>query len=203
MSRGFFIPGAYNPAIRLDFFFTFGAVLPKIGIDDSFYLSPPSRADIPSFVQYLNEREIYERTLTIPTPYTLRDGEFFLGLCDQKSRGVGRPMNWAIRTARGELIGGIGWHGRYPFFPHREEVGYWIAKPLWNKGIMTRVLGRFCEYGFTQCGYSRIEAPIFEFNTASQRVAEKCGFVMEGRLRKAYCKDGDYFDGMLYARCTE
>jgi ribosomal-protein-alanine N-acetyltransferase len=176
-------------------------VLPKISIDDSIYLSPPVRADIPSFVQYLNDRDIYERTLTIPSPYTMRDGEFFLNLCDEKNKEYRRVMNWTIRNARGELMGGIGWHGKYPLFKHREEVGYWMAKPLWNKGIMTKVLKKFCEYGFTQCGYSRIEAPIFDFNTPSQKVARKCGFELEGRLKMAYCKDGKFFDGMVYACC--
>jgi RimJ/RimL family protein N-acetyltransferase len=46
----------------------------------------------------------------------------------------------------------------------------------------------------------RLEAPVFEWNPASMRVLEKCGFVREGVLRRSIFKDGQLIDGVLYAR---
>jgi RimJ/RimL family protein N-acetyltransferase len=83
--------------------------------------------------------------------------------------------------------------------PHRAEVGYWVAREEWGRGIASRALSRFCRHGQGELGYYRIEAPIYAFNRASQRVAEKCGFVCEGTLRKAYLKNGVFVDAKLYA----
>lgn len=41
---------------------------------------------------------------------------------------------------------------------------------------------------------------MFEWNPASMRVLEKCGFVREGVLRKSAFKDGQLIDVVLYAR---
>jgi len=48
-------------------------------------------------------------------------------------------------------------------------------------------------------GLIRLEAPVFEWNLASMRVLEKCGFVQEGVLRASAVKDGRVIDRVLYA----
>jgi RimJ/RimL family protein N-acetyltransferase len=40
---------------------------------------------------------------------------------------------------------------------------------------------------------------VFETNPASQRVLERAGYVLEGRLRRAAYKDGRILDEFLYA----
>jgi RimJ/RimL family protein N-acetyltransferase len=49
-------------------------------------------------------------------------------------------------------------------------------------------------------GGLRLEAHVFEWNPASMRVLEKCGFVREGVLRRSIFKDGQVIDQILYAR---
>ena len=46
----------------------------------------------------------------------------------------------------------------------------------------------------------RLEAPVFEWNPASMRVLEKCGFQREGIRRKGIFKDGQVIDAVMYAR---
>jgi len=46
----------------------------------------------------------------------------------------------------------------------------------------------------------RIHAGIFEFNPASMRVLEKCGFIREGILKKAIIKKGMIYDEFRYAK---
>ena len=171
----------------------------RIVIDDTIYLSPFIPADIPSLSKALNDPAIYETTLRIPYPYTEADAATFINLVQLQAQVKKREMNWAIRNSSGEIIGGIGLHGKYPESAHRDEVGYWIASTEWGRGIMTRVLKRFCAYLQEECGFIRIEAPVFDFNSASCRVVEKCGFKMEGMMRKAYFKNGKYIDAKLYA----
>ncbi|MGQ0601311.1 MAG: GNAT family N-acetyltransferase [Anaerolineales bacterium] len=56
------------------------------------------------------------------------------------------------------------------------EVGYWIGKPYWGKGIATRALSKFLEYEKTRPLY----AYVVKHNRASVRVLEKCGFRLSG-----------------------
>ena len=46
----------------------------------------------------------------------------------------------------------------------------------------------------------RLEAPVYEWNPASMRVLEKCGFEREAVLKRSVLKDGRLIDSVLYAR---
>lgn len=52
------------------------------------------------------------------------------------------------------------------------EVGYWIDRALWGRGIATRALAAFLEVDRTRPLY----AGLARHNTGSRRVLEKCGF---------------------------
>jgi [ribosomal protein S5]-alanine N-acetyltransferase len=157
------------------------------------------RGDVDSFVEHLKEKQIQDNTLIIPYPYHSSDGEWFIQHCNDEKEKHGKPMNWQIRNEDQKLIGMLSLHGKYGIGSHRDEIGYWLAKPYWNRGIMTTALRRFSDFAFGRYGIVRLEAPVFDFNLASQRVAEKAGYIYEGTLKKAYFKDGKIFDGKLYA----
>ena len=81
---------------------------------------------------------------------------------------------------------------------HRAEVGYWLAKPFWGRGIITAVVQRVCRHAFEEFGLAKITAHVFPHNPASARVLEKCGFQQEGFLRKHFLKDGQFVDARLF-----
>ena len=97
------------------------------------------------------------------------------------------------------LIGGCGLNDFEAGKSHRAEVGYWLAKPLWGRGIMTAAVQRVCQHAFEEFGLLKITAHVFIHNSASARVLEKCGFQQEGFLRKHFLKDGRFIDGWLFA----
>lgn len=169
----------------------------RLAINDQIYLSPLSPGDIPLLIEYLNEQDIYERTLRVPSPYAAADAEKFLAFAAEATQKHGHPLNFAIRQQGGALIGGLGFDGLAN--GHRAEIGYWLAKPFWGRGIMTDVVRGACEFAVTTWGLVRVTAHVFESNLASARVLEKCGFVLEGRLRKHHLKDGKFLDSRLYA----
>ena len=59
---------------------------------------------------------------------------------------------------------------------HR-EVGYWIAKEHWGRGIATEALAQFLRVERTR----PLQAWVAVHNAASARVLEKCGFVPADR----------------------
>ncbi|MEW6467879.1 MAG: GNAT family protein [Bacteroidota bacterium] len=171
-----------------------------IQISKDLSLSPHTKDDISGWLTYLNDRALYRGTLMIPYPYRKADALAFLRLNQGLKARHGREMNFAIRDSQGRMIGGIGFQGKYGKGSHKDEIGYWLGRPYRGRGIMTAVLKRFCSFAFEERKLSRIEATIFPFNIASMRLVERCGFRLEGRLRKAYLKNGRYIDGMLYAK---
>ncbi len=58
----------------------------------------------------------------------------------------------------------------------RREVGYWIDRALWGKGIATRALAEFLEHEPVR----PLIAHVAKHNVASVRVLEKCGFQVIG-----------------------
>lgn len=86
---------------------------------------------------------------------------------------------WGIFSKEnGELIGRAGFkEGAYPL-----EAGYVIKRSEWGKGLATEVLTELVHYAEEELGCTEIYANIDERNTASLRVAEKCGVICN-RLR--------------------
>jgi RimJ/RimL family protein N-acetyltransferase len=60
-----------------------------------------------------------------------------------------------------------------------------------------------CDYGFKNLDIIRIHAGVFEFNPASMRVLEKCGFKREGVFEKAIIKEGRIYDEFRFAKINE
>ena len=61
------------------------------------------------------------------------------------------------------------------------EVGYWIGKPYWGRGICTEALKLVIDYCFNVKGFKSLWGDYFLQNPASGRVMEKCGFKDTGR----------------------
>lgn len=59
-------------------------------------------------------------------------------------------------------------------FEGRHEVGYWIGRTFWGKGVATRALRAFLE----EVTERPLYAGVAELNVASIRVLEKCGFTV-------------------------
>jgi ribosomal-protein-alanine N-acetyltransferase len=170
----------------------------KIVVTDQVHLSEFHSSDKPALIQHLNDRDIFDRTLRIPFPYTDAAADEWLALVAKITEQEGRPVHFAIRTAADALIGGCGFNGFQVGKSHRAEVGYWLAKPFWGRGVMTAVVQRLSRHAFDELGLVKITAHVFAHNPASARVLEKCGFQQEGFLRKHLLKDGQFLDARLF-----
>ncbi len=171
----------------------------KLLVADHFHLSEFQPTDKPALLEHLNEKAIYDRTLRIPYPYTEADAEAWLALSASTTRQQGQPVHWAIRDEAACLIGGCGFDGFQIGQSRRAEIGYWLAKPHWGRGIMSAVVRKVCRFAFDEWGLVKITAHVFACNTASARVLEKCGFEQEGYLKKHYQKDGQLIDARSFA----
>lgn len=169
----------------------------EITVNEIVRLTEFRQSDKSDLVQWLNDREISNRTLRIPHPYTANDALTWLSECERMRAEHGQPIHFAIRQ-REQLVGACGFEGLKIGMLHRAELGYWLARPYWGRGIMTAVVATVCGYAFDTWGLRRITAHVFEGNSASSRILEKNGFRREGLLRRHYLKNGEFLDAEVY-----
>ena len=81
-----------------------------------------------------------------------------------------------------EFIGEAGIIGYIPQ-ANRCVIGYNLLPQYWNHGYATEITKHLVKYSFEFLDIERIEALALQINTASCRVLEKSGFLLEGVLR--------------------
>lgn len=77
------------------------------------------------------------------------------------------------------------------------EIGYWIAPWARGHGYASEAVRMSVTYGFGR-GLRRVELLAATGNTASQKVAERTGFVREGVLRQALVLPDGRADAVVY-----
>jgi len=150
--------------------------------------------DVPLLVSYLNEHSVTKFMSTrVPQPYTQEAGEWWANTGSKM--GIVKAI-----TENGVLIGSIGAIVGEFEKQKSAEVGYWIGKPFWGKGFASDALTELCETIFTTTDIVRLNASVFEGNSGSARVLEKCGFKLEAILEKAIYKNGLFYNEHIYAK---
>ena len=72
-----------------------------------------------------------------------------------------------------------------------------------GRGIGEQAARELQRYLFEELGYHRLELEIYGFNDRAIRHAERAGYVREGVKRKAYWRNDDWVDGVLYGLLPE
>jgi RimJ/RimL family protein N-acetyltransferase len=80
------------------------------------------------------------------------------------------------------------------------ETGIALLPEWRGQGIGWRAQAMFCSYLFENTPVQRIEAATHAENAAEQRALEKAGFILEGVIRAAEFRAGQWRDGYLYSR---
>ncbi|WP_317174162.1 GNAT family N-acetyltransferase [Nonlabens antarcticus] len=159
-------------------------------------LNELSTEDIPLIVKNAVNPNISQFTQNIPHPYEESDAIYWINRAHQGFKN-GTNHVFAIRWKEsGEFMGGIGLTLEKRF--NRAEVGYWIAEPFWNKGIMTEATKRIIQYGFADLKLNKITSSHLVENPASGKVMRKGGMQKEGILRQQVSKTDRYYDLVVY-----
>ena len=111
------------------------------------------------------------------------------------------PVRFFAIEVGGEAVGGIGISPFSDVYRRSGELGYWLGRAHWNRGIVSEAVGAITAYAFgPPLDLVRVQTAVFEWNPASMRVMEKCGYAREGVQRRAAFKDGRFVDCVLFAR---
>lgn len=154
-------------------------------------------SDAHAVYKYANNKKIADNLRDgFPYPYKLSDAVSFT-----KSMAGNDDKSQCCRAIviNNEAIGSIGLFIKDDVYRKSAEIGYWLAEPFWNQGIVSSAVKQLCKYGFDNYDIIRIYAEPFAHNIGSCKVLEKAGFTLEGILKKSVCKNNDIFDSCMYA----
>jgi [ribosomal protein S5]-alanine N-acetyltransferase len=158
-------------------------------------LRPFAPADADSVTILAGVREVAETTARIPHPYPPgAAARWIAGCADAWLAGTG--MTYAITDrADARLLGAVG------FEVTREgeaNLGYWIARDEWNKGICTEAVAALIPLAFTHLRVKTIRAHHLTRNPSSGRVMQKAGMHLD-HVALAHHREGRHEEVAFYS----
>jgi ribosomal-protein-alanine N-acetyltransferase len=155
--------------------------------------------DEQSLIRHADNRKVWINLRDrFPNPYTPADAERWMGWVTTQD-----PATHFAIAVREEAVGGIGFDVQTDVLRRSAEVGFWLGEAWWGRGITSAALRAVTDHAFASFDLCRMFGYVYEWNPASMRVLEKCGYVREARMRKAVIKDGQTIDMYVYATIRE
>lgn len=164
-------------------------------------LAPLQPEHAAHFCRWLRDPEVIEYSLSLfQNLHTDEQIEawFAATLQDTSSRSLG-----IFSAETNQLIGYAGVAGLSATNQSGEYFLLIGEKAWWGKGVGTAVTRQVLAWGFTELGLNRIGLTVSEPNVGGVRAYAKAGFVLEGRLRQACCRNGRFHDKLVMAVLRE
>lgn len=139
-----------------------------------FVLRVPAERDIAAISAIAGDWEVASRLARMPHPYSEGDARFFLDTI------VPAELVWLIIERSTTLVVGSIGMARHEDTPETVELGYYVGREHWGRGVATEAGSVILAYGIGLVGRSRITSGHFIDNPASGRVLEKLGFRRKG-----------------------
>jgi RimJ/RimL family protein N-acetyltransferase len=146
---------------------------PQLTDGGNLVLRLPQTGEVNDIVAYARDPEMVRWT-TVPVPYRIADASDFVQAATE---------GWHADIARFA----IEYQGRFAGGTHlrfndrgRADVGYGLAPWARGQGVMTRALRLVLAWGFELPGLEVVDWESVEGNWSSRRVAQRCGFRMDG-----------------------
>ena len=138
-------------------------------------LRHPKPNDAPAITRAINDWEVVRWLSRVPYPYQQTDAAEFIER-SEIARAERNAFRFVINL-KSEIVGGIGLerHDKSLF-----DLGYWIARRHWNKGIATEAVFAIIDFAHEQLAASGITASCHEENQRSEKVLLKANFSRVG-----------------------
>lgn len=159
------------------------------------YLRLLEDADIPNIHRWINNPEI-TRFLGRMLPVTLEEEEKWIQSVDE-NRKSREGFVFAICTHEEVHIGNMGLHS-IDWIHRTATTGALIGEEEFRgKGYGTDAKMHLLKYAFHTLNLRKVKSEVLQYNGASIRYGEKCGYREVGKRKKEYFKEGEYHDLIL------
>ncbi|HEY6548005.1 MAG TPA: GNAT family protein [Vicinamibacteria bacterium] len=163
------------------------------------------RADLPRFVEWLNDPELRDHLAAIYPLSQAQEEQWFESMLRQEPTQQPFAIDARLKpkTEAWTLVGTISFHS--VDWRHRTaELGLFIGpRELWGKGFGTDAMRALVAFAFQELNLHRVWLRVYEENTRARRSYEKVGFVVEGRLRQDRFHGGRYTDTLVMGLLRE
>ena len=166
--------------------------------DEAVVLRPWREDDVPAIVAACRD-PLIPRFTYVPSPYGEDDARAWLADLPAR-RERGEHLALAIADVEShEPLGSVGCR-MLDWAQPRGGIGYWLAPGARGRGIATRAVRLLTRWAFETVHLGRLELVTHAENAASQRVAERVGFIREGVLR-AYLEmpNGEWSNAVMFS----
>jgi RimJ/RimL family protein N-acetyltransferase len=150
-------------------------------------LRPLDAADAAPMARLVNDIDVARMTTSVPHPFACADaGRFIARMQEGDPR---REAVFAIEHRREGFMGVVGLHPKATMGP---ELGYWLGRPFWGRGLMTEAVRAAVDWAHRVWKKPVLESGHFADNPASAGVLIKCGFLYTGVVepRWSIARDG-------------
>lgn len=160
------------------------------------------KEDVTKFYDWVNDPQV-TAYLTLFLPMSTLDEEKWFERVMQRPQEE-RPFAIEIREGDGwRLIGNCSFFD-LDWVAHAGEIGLMIGdKSAWGQGYGTETVGLLLRHGFQTLNLNRVCLRVYADNARAIRAYEKAGFVLEGRMRQALYKCGQYQDVLMMSVLRE
>lgn len=141
------------------------------------------KKDFKDLIENINNIKIAKWVSTIPYPYGIKDALWWINECEKNDKEKPRRnYNFTIELkSEKKIIGGIDLIG---IKDRKGEIGCWLGEKYWNQKIMSEAVNKVLYFGFNELKLRKIVWKAFVTNEASNALAKKVGFKLEGVLKK-------------------
>lgn len=132
-------------------------------------LRQPTLDDAPCYALGIGEYDVTRFLTPVPYPYT-----------------IGMAIDWLRQTPpanaeKSTLVIELPGKGLIGCVSLINELGFWIARPHWNRGYVTEAATAVLDWHFAETGSDSVSSSAHHNNGASLQVQRKLGFVNTGR----------------------
>ncbi|HEX4527259.1 MAG TPA: GNAT family protein [Gaiellaceae bacterium] len=169
--------------------------------DDVIRLEPITAAHHAELLGLVGDDAVLAFTL-IPTG---ADGEFISGWIARYEHGWhdGSCAGFVARDVRDGTFLAFAAIVQLELEARQGEIGYAVSPASRGRGVARRSVGLLTDWGFDELGLIRLVLDIDITNPASERVAERAGYRLEGIRRSTYFKEGRRTDLGLWSRLRD
>ena len=155
------------------------------------YLRPPTKDDIPLFLRWMNDEEVTQYLGSYLPLVEADEIEFLERLHKNKNENI---VFVIVDAKNHKAIGTMGVHG-INWKDRRGITGAVIGeKAYWGKGYGSEAKMLLLNYLFNELNLYKVCSLVIAFNKRSQAYSEKCGYKVEGVLKRHLFKNGRYCD---------
>ena len=148
---------------------------------DRLVLRPLRRGDAAALTRLVNDYSVAGNLARVPFPYREELAEEWIA-ATHRQHEAGDAWHLAI-TLDDALVGCVGLTRKAGALP---EIGYWVGRRFWGRGIAREAAGALLDWAGREHGFTAFRASALLDNHASQKVLRALGFAEAGEGQEPF-----------------